>query len=210
MEKLSFKKIVKNRRIFLNNFKEKDFYYELQNSPVLISIPHAVNQTRLGKVKYAEPGSVNLGLTLKDELNCSYIIKTKNNYDDANFDEQSEYRDALKYILSVKGIKYVIDCHSLKKSRDCDINLGIRFGENVKANPELYDKLVERFEQMGLVVKIDEPFYASSRTIAGSLSNAYGVWAIQLEINSKLTNESGNFKKFKEIVDALVSVFKNL
>ncbi len=210
MEKLSLKSVVKERKIFMQQHKEEDCFYELKNGSVLISMPHAVNQTRLGKVKYAEPGSVNLGLTLKDALNCSYIIKTKNNFDDANFDEQSEYKDTVKYLLSVKGIKYVIDCHSLKKSRDCDINLGIRFGENIKSNLKLYQSLVEKFKSAGFVVKIDEPFYASSKTISGYVSSNYGVWSIQLEVNSKITNEAKNFKKFKQIIDIATSVFKNL
>lgn len=210
MEKLTFKKIVKNRKLFIEEHKEEDCYYELKPGSVLVSIPHAINQTRLGKVKYAEPGSANLGLTLKDKLNCSYIIKTKNNFDDANFDEKSHYREILKYILSVKGIQYIIDCHSLRKNRDCDINLGIRFGENIKNNTALYVKLVEKLENAGFVVKTDEPYYASTRTIAGYVSSMFDVWSIQLEINSKLTNESGNFQRFNEIVDIIASIFKNI
>lgn len=210
MENITFKKLTKKRKIILQQHCEEDLFYELKNGDVLVSIPHAVNQTRLGKVKYAEPGSVNLGLALKEMLNSSFIIKTKNNFDDANFDEKSKYKDKIKYMISSKGIKYVVDCHSLRKNRECDVNLGIRFGENIKTNIALYEELKHKLEEAGFVVTVDYPFYSNPNTIASYVAANFDVWSIQLEVNSKITNESSNFKKFKRLLEILTSSFKGL
>lgn len=70
-------------------------------------------------------GSLATALYLQKETNSFLIAKTKNNNDDANFDEKSEYKDTIYSLIETKGIKYVIDFHGLAAKRDCDINLGI-------------------------------------------------------------------------------------
>ncbi len=187
-----------------------DCVYFLGDSDILFSMPHAVNQTRLGKRKYPEPGTVGVGLTLADRLNASYIVKTMNNFDDANFDEKCNYRDKIKYILSVKGIKYLIDIHGLSKSRECDINLGINYGANIQNNVLLYDKLERELRRAGFNVTIDNPFSAPTRTISGYFAEHYSLWTIQLEINSKITNESKYIKEFNTLIDVLTNVLKSL
>ncbi|MCQ2555734.1 MAG: hypothetical protein MJ149_00175 [Clostridia bacterium] len=208
MEVLNYKKSVKMRRGFMEQHKTEDFYYEIGESDILISMPHAVNQTRLGKPKYAEPGTVSLGLWLAKQLNASYIVKTQNNFDDANFDESSAYKDKIAQLIATKGIKYIIDLHGLKKSRPCDINLGTNFGKNIETDVKLYNELTKGLQAKGFVFDTDTPFMAPTRTIAGYFAKEYGIWTIQLEVNSKITNEHAGFIKFNQLVEVIVDLFK--
>lgn len=209
-EKVSFKNYVKMRKKFLAEHQEEPFYYELGKSHILLSAPHAVSQVRLGKPKYAEPGTVSAALILAKRLNASYIVRTKNNEDDPNFDQQSPYREKIKYMLSVKGVKYLLDIHGLAKHRECDINLGIHLGENIKSNAPLFNKLEQSLKQAGFVVYVDQPFMAQASTISSYFAKEFGVWTVQLEINSKITNESANIGKLNLLLNTLTEVFKTL
>ena len=150
------------------------------------------------------------GYYLAKELRSHLIVKTKNNCDDVNFDEKSEYRDKIKYLISAVGVKYIVDIHGMKKSRDCDINLGINLGSNIKADVCLYDKLQNKLKNAGFIVSVDEPFKASSRTIAGYFAKEYDVWTIQIEINCGITNESKNNEKANLLLNTLVDVLKKI
>lgn len=147
---------------------------------------------------------------LADGLKSNLIIKTQNNNDDANFDEKSEYRDKIEQLISTVGVKYIIDIHGMKKSRDCDINLGVNFGNNIKTNLNLYDKLHKELQNSGFNVKTDEPFKASTRTIAGHFAKNFNVWTIQVEINCGITNESKNNEKVNQLLKIFYKVFKQI
>ena len=204
----SYKNLVKLRKTFLSEHKNEYLTYCLTESDVLISIPHAVEQTRLGKPKYAEIGTLAFGLTLAKELDANYIVRTQNLLDDPNFDAVSPYRDKIEYILSANGIKYLLDIHGLKKSRDCDVNLGTRFGKNIESDLPLYEKLEKGLKDAGFVVTTDNPFMANIKTISGYFSEKHEIFTLQIEINSKITNESANFKKFQLLVQTLVHALK--
>lgn len=209
-DRISHKKFVKIRKQFFLAHQEPDFFVDTKSSPILISVPHAVKQTRLGKQKNEEIGTLSTGIILADRLNSSLIIKTRNNFDDANFDKESNYKDKIKYLISAVGIKYIIDIHGLKRERDCDINLGINFGTNIKNDVNLYDKILSGLKNAGFVTTIDNPFRAGERTISGYFSTYYNVWTIQIEINSRITNDSKYISKLNELLDILTSAFKTI
>lgn len=210
MIETSFKNKFKLRKSILQENKNNDYFCKIENSNILISVPHAVSQIRLGKYKVAEIGTLAFGYILANELKSNLIIKTQNNNDDANFDEKSEYRDKIEQLISAVGVKYIIDIHGMKKSRDCDINLGVNFGNNIKTNLNLYDKLHKELQKSGFKVKTDEPFKASTRTIAGHFANNFNVWTIQVEINCGITNESKNNEKANQLLEIFYKVFKQI
>ena len=210
MVEKSFKNKTKLRKQILQANKDNDFMCKVQDSNILISVPHAVSQIRLGKYKVAEIGTLAFGHILAEELNANLIVKTQNNNDDANFDESCAYRDKINQLISAVGTKYILDIHGMKKSRDFDVNLGINLGNNIKTDVELYDKLVKELEKEGFKVGIDDPFKASKRTIAGCFAEKYNVWAVQVEINCGITNESKNNEKANKLLDCFVKVFKSI
>jgi len=73
-----------------------------------------------------------------------------------------------------------------------------------------YDKLERELRRAGFNVTIDNPFSAPTRTISGYFAEHYSLWTIQLEINSKITNESKYIKEFNTLIDVLTNVLKSL
>ena len=208
MINVSYKKKVKLRKSFLQKYNNEDFACLANNSKVLISVPHAVSQVRLGRFKVAEIGTLPIGLLLAEDVGANLIVKTKNNNDDANFDEKSAYRDKIKHLISACGVNYIFDIHGMKRSRECDVNLGVNLGNNIKTDEKLFCAIEEELIRAGFSVQIDVPFMAKERTISGFFAREYGVFALQIEVNCGLTNQSCNNQKVNLLVEVLSNVIK--
>ena len=204
MKKITFEKLVAERDFFLNDNANLDHVVITGNNKILISAPHGVEQTRNGKSKVYEPGSVTTGLYLQKQTGSFFIAKTKNNNDDANYDEQSSYKDSIKDLIRADKIKYIIDLHGLAETRECEINLGISGGKNVSNNIELFNDLNTSLMASGFNVLIDEPFSGGDKTISGSLKNEFfDIWTIQIEIRCDITNKKENFEHYKTLLKVL-------
>lgn len=204
MKKITFEKLVAERDSFLNDNANLDHVVITGNNNILISAPHGVEQTRNGKSKVYEPGSVTTGLYLQKQTGSFFIAKTKNNNDDANYDEQSSYKDSIKDLIRADKIKYIIDLHGLAETRECEINLGISGGKNVSNNIELFNDLSTSLMASGFNVFIDEPFSGGDKTISGSLKNEFcDIWTIQIEIRCDITNKKENFEHYKTLLKVL-------
>lgn len=202
--KFSFNKFHWNRKLFIQTNKDLDHKLIKENSCVLLSSPHGVTQVRLGTPKFSEIGSLATALYLHNTTKSCFIAKTKNNNDDANFDEVSEYKKTMRSFIANNDIKYVIDFHGLAPRRECDINLGIHLGKNIETNKEAFYFLQRNLALYGFTVAIDQPFMAGGNTIAGSMKKVFpNIWTIQIEINSKLTNRKENFERLKTLLSVL-------
>ncbi len=197
----SFRSYKKIGRLFLLENKLKDNVLINKNSKVLLSVPHAVPQTRLGKHKVRETGTLPFAMFLSEHNNFSMIVKTKNNFDDANFDIVSKYKTKIMNLVKQNKINYLLDFHGLAKWRECDVNLGVYYGKNIEKNVSLFDDLVKRLNENGFVVTLDQPFCAGPRTISGSVKRKYPqMWTLQVEINCGLTNNPAQIKKCEILV----------
>ena len=148
-------------------------------------------------------GSLAVALELQKRTGAYLIAKTKNCNDDANFDAVSPYKEELKRQIKKHKIKYLIDIHGLKKSRDIDINLGTNFGQNIKTNEKLFDFLFEGFKQRGFDVSVDQPFCGDVDTVSGNVAKNCKIWAIQIEINCKYTNEKRYADRLIDILEVI-------
>ena len=204
METVNFSYLHSERKRFIKTNSKKDHVVLSGKNNILLSAPHGVSQVRLGKPKAREIGSLTTALYLQSETNSFLIAKTKNNFDDANFDKKCEYRKTLKKVIEENNIKYVVDLHGLAKTRDCDINLGTHLGFNTSKNPKLLEDLIKQFEKNGFVVCVDQPFMAGSRTISGYSKTLFPqIWSVQIEINCDITNKRKNFEKYKKLLSVL-------
>lgn len=95
----------------------------LGDKKILFSAPHAVEQTRDGKIKFAEKETADIARIL-NKMGYPCIIKTENQGDDANFDLESEYKADLVEFIKENHIEGVIDLHQLSPLRDQLICLG--------------------------------------------------------------------------------------
>ncbi len=204
-ENFTFSGLNRDRLKFLKKNSQNDHGVIIGNNKVLISCPHSVPQVRLGKFKVKETGSFCLALALQSLTNSHLIAKTKNNGDDANFDQVSDYKDEIDKIIHDNNIKYVLDFHGLAAFRTCDVNLGVNFGKNIDVCPEAFDSLVNALQKNKFIVSVDQPFAGGGNTIAGSVKTKHPkLFSMQIEINSRITNFAQNFDKMK----ILIKIFK--
>lgn len=182
-------------------------YYVKEGNVVLISAPHAVSQTRNGKTKFSEPQTFKLAQILQEKTGCSVIIKTENQKDDANYYENSNYRNKIASLIEQGKIKYVLDLHNLNFKRSQQINLGTNYGFNVVGNFTLLNRIVQIFENNGFIVTKDFPFVAPQNTIAGFFSKNYRVFSLQIEINSGICKTE---KGINNLVDSLTEIVKSI
>ncbi len=198
---------------FLNY--EKYFKKEHENSfeilkgkgKVMVSAPHSVAQTRLGKLKYSEPQTGALAHLLHDSLNCHVIYKTKNLGDDANFDENCDYKTALCEFVRQNGIVFLIDLHQLSPRRKELINIGTGDLKNLKEKWHL-DLVVSAFANQDIQnLKIDYPFKASyPYTVSAYVSKNCGISCIQIELNSTLVRLGYSECQVEKVYNALKEI----
>lgn len=176
---------------------------------VMISAPHSVEQTRNGRIKSAEPQTGVLARMLHDNLGCPVIYKTKNCTDDANYDMDSPYKDALADYVRKNGVRFLLDLHQLARTRDVQINIGTGRYQNV-SRAEYVDTAVKAFEAQGFCnILIDTPFAASSpRTVSAYLSAACGISCLQIEINSSLVWPVRADFRAGDVYDALAELVR--
>lgn len=211
IKNLTFKKFHSDRKIFLQANKNNDHGVVEGKNNILISAPHGVSQIRLGKLKVAEIGSLATSLFLAKNTNSFLIAKTKNNNDDANFDEKSLYKTKLIELIKKHNIKYVIDIHGLAAHRDCDINLGTHIGKNIEKDSVAFDILNDSLIKNEFIVSIDQPFMGGKNTISATAKAAFNkLWTIQIEINCSLSNKQEYFDKLKSLLIVLTNWIKSL
>ena len=160
-------------------------------SPVMVSAPHSVSQWRDGHLKSAENSTGALALLAHERLGCPIIFKTATAHDDANYDEESPYRDALAAYVANHDVRLLLDLHQLSCERPMEVCVGTGRGRNV-AERELVDMVVEAFgRHVTGEITVDDPYSASGpHTIARSTSARCGIPCFQIEINSRLLLDS--------------------
>ena len=197
----------------LNSLKHLNisYYSENKNSTIVLSAPHSTSQIRNGKYKPKDLGSGELVLKLAEENNLSYIVKTKNRGlienidDDANFQENCDYRTQLISLCKLNSVLF--DIHSLKINRKEDINISINSGELIFYNSQLLNKIKLVFKKYNLILSIDFPFKSQTNTIAKNMHSKLNIYALQVEINSKLINPKSEENKIEDLSSAFKEIF---
>lgn len=209
----------------LNKIKEYNDFFTLEHrqsfelidgqGKIMISAPHSVAQIRRGKLKDAEPQTGVIAKLLHDDLDIPIIYKTKNMGDDANFDTNSDYKNALiEYIVNNK-IKLLIDLHQLSPSRKEKIDICTGKLKNID-NPEIINVFFNEFLLADIDnIQIDKPFSGSlPTTIVTYVRNITGIQSLQIEINSNLLYErfpDYNFiAVYQSIKKAICTIERNL
>ena len=178
---------------------------------VLISAPHCVSQTRNGKIKFSEPHTGVLAKMLHDALGCPIICKLANLGDDANYDEVSDYKDALLDYIVQNDIKFVIDLHQLAPSREVLLNIGTGGYTNL-SDEKIVLLLKQKFESYNIrQISIDTPFTGGyPHTVSAFVAREGKIQSVQLEINSRLVIDEFEEFAFKNILDALIDITNEL
>ena len=194
---------------------EKDERYDFVTLngevPVIVSAPHNVSQYLNGIFKVSDYGSGRLAFSIMEKSKCYGIIKTRNignvfKNDNANKQRNCPYRKAITKMVEEGKIKALIDIHTLRRTRKEEINIGIDGGSNVFYNQEIIKGVSKIIKDNGFKLSIDNPFRAGGTTISKFASKKLGIYAIQIEINSKFVNYNYKSSKYNELVKMISEI----
>lgn len=176
---------------------------------IMISAPHSVSQYREGKLKMGEYKTGVLAEMLHQRTGCPVIYKTKNMDDDANWDEECAYKNALVSYIQNHPVHTLYDLHISSPTRDFDIDLGTGHGKNVFSK-EKVEQLVHAFQKHGIEdVKIDAVFPATNpATVSARIAKECGIDCIQIEINWRLLDTESEIITFEKVYSALYSLLE--
>ena len=176
---------------------------------ILISAPHAVEQTREGKIKLPEPVTGQIAREL-NKLGFSAIIKTENLGDDANYDLCHPYKQALLEYCKENNICFVVDLHQLSYKREMDFCLGIgEENKNLLTHKTLALDLVNLASKYGFEMRINDPFSAPEKTVSGFCC-IKDLPSCELEINSGLIASYCNATRYDDVFNFLLKFCENI
>lgn len=190
----------------------KSFILKKGEKHVMLSAPHAAEQTRNGRKKYGEYITGVIVNMLHDELGVPIICKEKNCGDDANRDEKCRYKTKLKKYVMKNGIRYLIDFHQMNAERAESVDIGTGKGKNVEKDPEIVRIAENAFASHGIEgVCIDEPFPAvHPYTVSAFISRECGIPCLQIELNTRLVSKRYEGCVFDDVMAALKELIAEL
>ena len=145
-------------RYFSDATHPQSFVTLAGRGPVLVSAPHAVLQTRSGRLKAAERYTGMLCLMLNRRHDVPGIYKARHLMDDANHDPSSPYRNEVCRLIREGGIRCVLDLHQLRPDRSMALCIGTGRGRHVRAFEGAPDVVRSAFMRRGLSpVTLDDP-----------------------------------------------------
>ena len=192
-------------RYFTNEEHDESFIQLEGGGGVLFSAPHAVLQTRNGRLKCAERFTGMLCMLLNSRCGRPAIYKARHLNDDANHDAVSDYRDALCDAVRSHGIRCVLDLHQLKPSRPMELCIGTGYGANLCGFSDAPAIVTGCFRNAGFTrLTIDDPFAASrEHTVSATVAAQCGVPCMQLELNTGLLMRESDAYRFERVLEAL-------
>lgn len=197
---------------YASKLGRKSFVIKKGEGRVMLSAPHAAEQTRSGHRKYGEYLTGVLANMLHDTVSCPIIVKEKHCNDDANRDEKCKYKAKLKKYVEKNGIGWLIDLHQMNPERNELIDIGTGEGENIKSEPELAELFVKSFAAEGISgVFIDKNFKAvHPYTVSAFISRECGIPCVQIEFNTRLLSKRYNDCAYDSVMHAMESIIKQL
>lgn len=187
---------------------EKGFEIINGNNSIIVSAPHSVSQIRNGKIKTGEFKTGLIAILLNELANCHVIYKTKNNNDDANYDEYSCYKNELAEYIKKNNIKVLLDIHLCSSSRKFDFDIGTGKKNNIIERYDILNIIINRLSQRYEYVVVDDLFPASYQfTVSSFISREACIPCFQVEINWKNINSSEKItlliEDFKYIIEKI-------
>ena len=180
---------------------------------ILISAPHSTMHKRGNSIRNAETRTGQLVRDVAKKANVYGIYKTKPEFNDANWDKKSKYKDEVIAMVKKHNITALLDIHGMASYREQDICIGINGGKNIKNKKDTLKKMIAIFNDNGFKnVSIDDPFGATnSSCVSTYTAQKCNIIAFQIEINQKYRSAKfKEFSKYNKLEKALTNVCKML
>jgi hypothetical protein len=202
MNNMSFEEEINN----LENMIIEDDHIVLKgNTPILLSAPHTMLQTREdGTQKLNEPYTKAISLYFNKYSNVYSIVKNNDTGIDSNRDNYDKYNVELRRLIKDNNIKLVIDIHGASSDRDFVVGFGTL--NNLSADYSTIKELEEAFTENGITNVIhNEPFKGGA--ITQGVYALTDVDVIQLEINGKY-RDYNNLELLHKFINSLDKFIK--
>lgn len=183
---------------------DKEYIYKIGKLPVIITAPHTMEITREdGTTKLREPFTKAISLYLNQQIDTSYLIKTKDTGDSNQLNEDNFKKELLK-IIEENNIKLVLDLHGSKREREFDIELGTL--RNLSADYSTIKELIDAFNENNIKnIEVNNPFLGGG--ITQYIYDKTNIDIIQIEINQKY-RDTDNIENINNLINALISFIK--
>lgn len=207
------------------------FFIEEGNIPVMVSAPHAINQFREGKVKWADQYTGGIARYLHEATGCHLICASLFNETDPNYDSigHNAYQDALKKYVEAHNIRFLLDLHGAAKSREYALEMGTAPEQDPIPDVEYeIDPSLHKYKFVADLVKniFEELFKDSSveqkevwknqifnagdqNTVTKYISENTKTACVQLEINANYRNPE-NRTEFDKLIIGLIDLIEKL
>ena len=102
------------------------FHIDNGEIPIMVSAPHAINQYREGKIKWADMYTGGIAKYLSETTRCHAIYSCMFTESDPNYDEgdNNRYQLELKKYVNDNNIKLLLDLHGAAKNREYAVEMG--------------------------------------------------------------------------------------
>ncbi|UFT98662.1 hypothetical protein KO561_15895 [Radiobacillus kanasensis] len=176
---------------------DRGFHIEKGSYPILLSAPHSVEQWRNNQEKVGEYLTGPFVMLLKEDTDCFCMYKTRNQKDDANYDEAHAYKDEMVNLVKEHNIQYVLDLHIMSDRRSHFVDIGTGKGKNINGEEEKIQRLNEILASHQVShVKVDHVFSAAfPHTVSSTVHRETGVFGIQIEMNWRLLDSKNQAVK---------------
>lgn len=173
--------------------------------PVIITAPHGVRQKKEdGTIKLSEPFTKAIAMYVANNLNTSFLIKTKDTGVDANSDNKENFKETLLKVIKAQNIKLLIDIHGSKKERDFDVEFGTL--NNLAADYSTVKELEDAFKRHDINnIVYNKPFKGGG--ITKYIYESTDIDVIQIEINRKF-RDIDDIDNLKKVCDSLITFIK--
>jgi hypothetical protein len=166
-----------------------DYFGIIEGSiPVLLSAPHGAMHLRNGRWKGEDEYTASLAIQLGALTGASVIFVKNKTEEDANHLPSTRYKDAMRELITERGIRFLADIHGADIARDYKMNVGIIDEDDMeKCSCPRYKPVIEeavRAFQYPLF-NLDAFTAASPETVTSFARHACGIEAAQFEINAR-------------------------
>lgn len=210
------------------------YKYIKGTKPVLITVPHSVNQDKRDGYdngygyKSADKYTGAIARIIAEKTGAHVLYKTtykaKNDvkpYDENHTKDLTNYRKKIRDIVRENEIKAVIDIHGFNDAEtDDSIVIGTSYGENLLGQEQILNAVLDGLAENGFKtdmlddaaskndkVTIDERFTASaSYTSSAYVAENFNVPTIQLEFGTSYRVPTKDMNKFNRTVNSISDV----
>jgi hypothetical protein len=109
---------------------EAGFRVQAGTTHVLVSAPHGAAHTRMGKIKEEDEYTAALARLTGRESGAFVLYTYRLSPDDANWDRDAPFKQALREVVATYGIRFILDLHGCAGSRPFGLALGTLSGRS--------------------------------------------------------------------------------